>query len=134
MSSLLYLLTPWTTLALRLALAAIFFVHGPPKMKMNHQLAPKMGMTPEAVWSVGVAETVVAVSMLIGLLTQISAIAIVGLMLGAIYCKMMKWHVPFTAMDKTGWEFDLVILCAALVLITNGAGSISVDWSIFGIY
>ncbi len=134
MSSLLYLLTPWTILALRLALAAIFFVHGPPKMKMHREMGPKMGMTPETIWGVGLAETAIAISMVLGLFTQLGAVLIIVIMLGAIYSKIAKWHVPFTAMDKTGWEFDLTILCAALALVTMGGGSISIDWKIFGLY
>ena len=71
-------------------------------------------------------------SVLFGLLTQLGALAIAVVMAGALHYKINKWRMPFTAMDKTGWEFDLVLLASALLLIATGAGTISLDWMVFG--
>ena len=105
-------------IALRLALAAIFFVHGPPK------LSGKMGPFMAAV---GLAETVGAVSVFLGLFTQIGAILLGAIMVGATYKKISEWHIPFTAMDKTGWEFDVLILAACVLLLLVGPGAYSLD-------
>ncbi len=134
LSSLLYPLMPWAILALRIALAAIFFVHGPPKIQKSKEMAGDMGMTPGMVTLVGFLETLGAVSVLLGLFTQIGALALVVVMIGAIYCKSQKWHVPFSKMGAMGWEFDLIILCSAFTLATIGAGPLSVDWQILGGY
>ncbi len=134
LSSLLYPLMPWAMLALRIALAAVFFVHGPPKIQNSQQMAGGMGMSAGMVWLVGLLETLGAVSVLLGLFTQIGALALVVVMIGAIYCKIQKWHVPFSKTGTMGWEFDLVILTAAFVLATTGAGPLSVDWQILGGY
>ncbi len=48
-------------------------------------------------------------------------------MVGAIGMKMMKWGVPFGAMDKTGWEFDLILLAANIAIILGGDGSIGIQ-------
>ncbi len=130
----LYQLMPWSVLALRLALGAIFLVHGSPKMKNSQAMAGGMGMSASKVWLIGLIETLAAISMIAGLFTHIGAIAIMVIMIGALYYKIEKWHVPFTAMDKTGWEFDLIILAAAFAMATIGAGTLSVDWLILGMY
>jgi uncharacterized membrane protein YphA (DoxX/SURF4 family) len=35
--------------------------------------------------------------------------------------------IKFMAHDTTGWEFDFINLAAALALVLQGAGSISLD-------
>jgi uncharacterized membrane protein YphA (DoxX/SURF4 family) len=105
-------------LLLRLCVAVIFLVHGTSK------LDGKMG---SFMRFIGTAETLGAVAVLAGFLTQWAAIGLAIIMLGAIYKKIAEWHVPFTAMDKMGWEFDFMILGACAALMTLGAGAFSVD-------
>ena len=47
---------------------------------------------------------------------QVSAILLGIVMFGAIYYKIIRWHVPFSAHDKTGWEFDLILLTALVAI------------------
>jgi len=46
-------------------------------------------------------------------------------MLGAIRLKVTQMHKGFSGAD--GWEFEYVILAAALALVFTGAGRISLD-------
>lgn len=103
---------------LRLAIATIFLVHGPKK------LLGKMGLF---MTFIGAAETVGALAILVGFLTQLAALGLGIIMVGAIYKKIAEWHIPFTAKDKTGWEFDLMILGGCLVLMTLGSGLYGLD-------
>lgn len=105
-------------LALRLALAVIFLVHGIKK------LDGKMG---NFMRFIGIAETLGGVAVGVGFLTQWAAIGLAIIMVGAMYKKIVEWHVPFTTMEKMGWEFDLVILGACLALMTLGSGLYGVD-------
>ena len=125
-----YSLMPWTMLLLRVALGAIFLVHGMPKLKMAQKLAPMMEMSSGMLTLVGLIETVGAIAVLIGLFTPLGALGLAVIMVGALHYKINKWHVPFTAMEKMGWEFDLILLAAALLLMTTGAGPLSVDASL----
>lgn len=134
LSSFLYPLMPWSMLGLRFALAAIFYVHGQPKLKNPGAMAGGMGMTSNMVWMIGLVETVSAASVLLGMLTQLGALAMVTIMLGAMYYKTQKWNVPFSKMGAMGWEFDLMILAAAFLLATTGPGYLSIDWKLLGIY
>ena len=134
LNNFLYTMMPWSILFLRIALGAIFIVHGMPKLKNSATMAAGMGMTASMVWAVGLAETVGGISVLVGLLAHIGALAIAVVMGGALHYKINKWNVPFSAMDKMGWEFDLILLAAALAIATVGAGTLSLDWMVFGMY
>jgi len=61
-----------------------------------------------------------------GVYTQLSALILAIVMVGAIGMKMMKLGVPFAAMDKTGWEFDLILLFASIAILLGGGGSIGI--------
>lgn len=103
---------------LRLAIAVIFFVHGTAK------LDGKMG---NFMRFIGITETIGSIALLVGFLTQLAAIGLAIIMLGALYKKIFEWHVPFTAMDKMGWEFDVMILAGCIALMTLGSGAYGVD-------
>ena len=110
-------------LALRLAIGIIFLVHGPKKLG---NIASFMGC-------IGIAETLGALAMIFGFLTAWAALGLGIIMLGAMYKKIAEWKVPFTAMDKTGWEFDFMILAGCIALMILGAGTLSVDSIMLGI-
>lgn len=108
---------------LRLILGIIFVYHGLPKRK--HGLS-FMGF-------IGLAELIGGIALIAGFLTQLAALGIGIIMLGAIYKKKMEWKVPFSSMDKMGWEYDLLILGTCILLFIMGAGSIAVDPIWFGL-
>jgi putative oxidoreductase len=76
---------------------------------------------------IGICELLGGLAVLFGALTDYAAIGLALLMLGATFKKITEWKVPFTAMDKTGWEFDMVLLAMALCLLFVGPGHYSVD-------
>ena len=109
-------------LLLRLIIGAIFIIHGWSKIKAK---------TGKYWVLMGVAETLGGIASVLGFLTQFANIGFLIIMLSAIYMKKFKWNVKFVEQEKMGWEFDSIILAAAIILIILGAGSISLD-SIFG--
>ena len=111
-------------LVLRLVIAAIFLTHGP--KKIGGSMGSFMAF-------IGAAETAGGIAMVLGFLTQLAALGLGIVMLGAIWKKINEWHVPFTAMDKIGWEFDLMILAGCVVLLFMGGGFYGVDAAWFGI-
>ncbi len=127
-----YPLMSWALLALRISLAAMFYMHGLPKVRNSEKIAAHVSMPAQKIWITGVLELAGAASLLVGLLTQLGALAIIIVMAGGIYYKTQKWHVPFSSSEKIGWEMDLVILCAALVLGILGPGTLSLDWMMLG--
>ena len=113
--------------ALRLAVAIIFIYHAWPKLKNAKSMAQMMGMPAGAVFTLGLVEFVASIGLIAGLYTQLSALLLAFVMVGAIKMKKIKWHVPFAAMDKTGWEFDLILLAANIAILLGGGGTIGIQ-------
>lgn len=113
-------------LVLRLAVAAIFIYHALPKLKNSKMIAPMMGMPSGMIFLLGSVEFLSSVGLILGVRVQLAALLLSLVMVGAIYMKTMKWHVPFSAMDKMGWEFDLILLAANIFLLLNGGGMMGI--------
>jgi putative oxidoreductase len=115
-------------LALRIALAAVFFYHGYQKFGLWSAAPENMPANMVLLFrALAVIETVAAVGVLLGLFTRYFALALGIVMVGAIYFKMGLMGVGFSSVTGAGWEFDLVNLAGTLVLLFSGAGSISID-------
>ena len=120
-------------LALRLAIGAIFLAHGLPKRHVWKKAPPQTSAKMVAVMKIlSIAEPLGAVAVLAGFLTQLASVGLAIIMAGAIKMKITVWKMPFKADDKTGWELDLLLLCACLVLLTHGAGILSADFLLYG--
>ncbi len=114
-------------LVLRLAVAIIFIYHALPKLKNAKSMAQMVGMPAGMILMLGLVEFVASIGLIVGLYTQLAALLLAIVMVGAIGMKMMKWHVPFAAMDKTGWEFDLILLAANIAILFGGDGAIGIQ-------
>ncbi len=120
-------------LALRVTVAAIFWVHGRSKAGMwkaqpSQQLpAPMLNL----MRTLSVAEPLGALAMLTGVLSQLAAIGFMLVMAGAMFLKIRVWKTPFFAHEKSGWEFDLILLAAAFVLLILGPGAYSLQALLF---
>ena len=118
---------------LRLFLGFVFFYHSIPKLKMPKQMAKAMGSSASRLVILGLVEFFSALALIFGIYAEIGALLVGTVMIGALYHKIFVWKAPFSAMDKTGWEFDLILLGAAVAILTLGAGAISLD-AVLGIY
>lgn len=108
---------------LRLALGIIFLYHGFGKWPMWKKGAqmPMLGM----MRLLAIVEPLAGLALIFGIFTQLSALVIGIIMLGALWFKISAWKTPFSAMDKMGWEFDLINLAGALAILALGAGNIA---------
>lgn len=119
-------LTQYSDLALlilRLTVAIIFVYHALPKLKNSQGMASGMGWPVGAVLALGAVELLTAIGLVLGFYIQVAALLLSVIMLGAILMKIVRWKVPFAAMDKTGWEFDLILLAANIVILVTGGGA-----------
>src|SRR3989344_2149286 len=102
----LYQFNDWGLLALRVAVGVIFLYHGIQKRAM-WKMQPSEQM-PASMLSLlkflSVVEPLGGLAVLFGFLTQLAVAGLGFIMVGAIWMKITKWHVPFAAQDKTGWE------------------------------
>jgi len=114
-------------LVLRLVIAAIFIYHAMPKLKGAKMMSQAMGMPAGMIFMLGGIEFLSSLGMIFGVYVQVAAFLLAMVMIGAIYFKTAKWHIPFGAMDKTGWEFDLILLAANIILLVNGGGALGIQ-------
>ena len=113
-------------LLLRIAIAIVFLYHGLPKLSKSKAMSQMMGMPAGMIFMFGIFEVLASLGIALGIYTQLSALVLAIVMVGAIGMKMMKWNVPFAAMDKTGWEFDFILLFASISVLLGGGGSLGI--------
>lgn len=101
----------WGMWFLQFVVGVVFLYHGWPKMK-NVKKFFGIGGTFH-----GLVEVIAALALLSGWYVREAGLALALIMLGAIYMKKFKWHTPFSSMNAMGWEYDLVLLGAALYFL-----------------
>lgn len=119
----------WGLFVLRVVVGLVFLPHGLSKLKNPKSFAQGMGWGVAAGAFLGFIETVSALFMIFGLLTQLAALLLAVVMIGAIYHKTVKWHKKFTG--DGGWELDLALLGANIALVLGGAGVWALDRIVF---
>ena len=129
----------WGLLILRLGVGTIMLVHGWPKLNPNSPMKGTAGLAAGLkqmgvplptffAWVVALLETVGAVLLMLGLGTRILAIGFAIDMLVAIVKARRPMGASFGPSDgNIGWEFEFILLAAALALLFTGAGRIALD-------
>jgi putative oxidoreductase len=118
---------------LRFVLGAVFIVHGLSKRGTWHE-RPSAKMSARFIGvfrALSILEPLGGIAVIFGFLTVPAAVGMAAVMVGAIRYKLLVWEVPFVAYDKTGWEVDMLVLAAAVVLVFFGAGAFSLDRLLF---
>ena len=114
-------------LFIRIAISSSFLARGTQKFKMwktspSEQMPKKMLNIMKIL---SIVEPLGAVALMTGFLTQIAALGLAVIIIGAIYFKIKIWKKKFT--EPGGWELDLIILSGLLLLLIVGAGSYALD-------
>lgn len=128
----------WGPLILRVALGITFLPHGWLKLNPSGPMKGPAGFAGFLkqlgvpiplffAWVVALLETVGAVLLILGFATRILAIGMVIDMFVAIWLVKRKMQKVGFMDPKGGWEFEFVLLAAALALVFTGAGSIGFD-------
>ena len=112
-------------MGLRASLGVIFIVHGFGKFG-NPGFGgwiTSMGIPAEMQIPIALAEFVPGIFLIIGVLTRISGAILSIVMLGAIF--LVKGASSLTG--DSGYEFDLILLAASLLVIVSGPGKVSIS-------
>ena len=122
----LFIFSDWSILILRIILGLVLLAHGWPKIKNlsgNAQNFAGMGFKPARFWGTiaAVVEFFGGLFLIIGLLTQLVALLVAIQFVVAILKVKGKQGLV------NGYELDLLILGAALLLVTVGGGFYSLD-------
>lgn len=127
----LFIFSDWGILVLRVVLGLILVFHGWPKIKNIKGTVEWMSQTfkPSLFWATAVSlvEFVGGLMLIFGFLTQPIAL-LVAIQFSVIILKVNR-QKGFVG----GYEFDLLILAAALALVTLGSGTYALD-DYFGLW
>jgi putative oxidoreductase len=88
-------------LLLRLMVAAVFFTSGLSDLKDPVGRSKSIGASPAATRFLGSAEVLGSLGVALGILTQLAAIGLILIMLGAIQKKIFVWKSGFRASAGT---------------------------------
>ena len=111
-----YSYSGWGTVVLYVVVGAIFVVHGITKMRKPAAIAKAAwGGNTMAGFLHGLVEVLAGLGVMLGMFGPWAALAMVVIMAGALYFKIVKWHLSFTG--NNGWEFDLLLLAGALTIL-----------------
>jgi putative oxidoreductase len=109
-------------LCLRLLVAAVFFESGRRHASDPVGRAASIGLSPGVTRILGWAEMAAALGVALGIFTQVAALVLMLVMLGAIQKKVFVWRTGFWGEQSYGWHYDLTFLIANLVILTTGGG------------
>ncbi len=109
-------------LCLRLLVAAVFFESGRRHASDPVARAASIGLSPGLTRMLGWAEMIAALGLALGVLTQMAALILMLVMLGAIQKKVFVWRTGFWGENTYGWHYDLTFLIANLVILTTAGG------------
>ncbi len=112
-----------TNFGLRASVGVIFLAHGLGKLDPQFIgfLTGQLGFAPEMQIPIALAEIIPGILLITGILTRVSASMLCVIMLGAIFYVKKATNL----IGQGGYEFDLILLAASLVIITAGPGKIS---------
>jgi putative oxidoreductase len=114
-------LTDLGILLLRLMVGLVFISSGYSHLKDPAARAKSIGMNKGFTIFLGVGEVAGALGVTFGVLTQLAALGLILIMLGAIEKKMFVWHTGFWGEKASGWHYDLMLVLMNLVIaFTNG--------------
>jgi putative oxidoreductase len=113
--------TDLSLLLLRLMIAAVFVTSGWRHVTDPKGRAQSIGLTTGFTMFIGAAELAGGLGVAFGVLTQLAAIGLILIMLGAIHRKIFVWHTGFWGEKASGWHYDLMLVLMNLVVAcTNG--------------
>ncbi len=76
----------------------------------------------------------VSIGVALGVLTQLAAIGLILIMLGAIQKKIFVWKTGFWGERTYGWHYDLMLVVMNLVIVMTGGGKlVLLSWDQTGV-
>ena len=116
-------LTDLGLLLLRLMVGIVFITSGSSDLRNPEERSKSIGMSKGFTIVLGVAEVAGSLGVMLGVLTQVAALGLVLVMLGAIQRKIFVWHIGFWGEKASGWRYDLIFVVMNLVILFTGGGN-----------
>jgi putative oxidoreductase len=134
----------WTLTIIRIVLGVVFFAHGAQKLlgwfggsglnETIRTMHEALGLPPLLAFAAVATEFFGGLGLIVGLLSRLAAVGIAVTMLFAIVMVhgrnglFMDW---FGARKNHGYEFHLLAIALAVMLVAKGSGALSLDRMFF---
>jgi putative oxidoreductase len=109
-------------LFMRLLVGLVFITSGWRHAKDPVTRGKSIGLSPGLARFLGLAELAGGLGVAVGVLTQLAALGLILIMLGAIQKKIFVWHTGFWGKHNDGWNYELLFVAMNLVVATTGGG------------
>jgi putative oxidoreductase len=109
-------------LLLRLMVAVVFLASGWSHVTKADERSKSIGMSKTFTMFLGTAEIAGNLGVAFGVLTQLAAIGLILIMLGAIEKKIFVWKTGFWGEKTYGWHYDLMLMIMCLVILFSDGG------------
>ena len=109
-------------LLLRVMVGIVFITSGWNHVTKSEERSKSIGMSKGFTLVLGVGELAAGFGVTLGVFTQIAAMLLILVMLGAIHKKIFVWHTGFWGEKASGWHYDLMFVVMNLVILTTGGG------------
>ena len=110
-------------LLLRLMVSIIFLPSGWSHLTKAEERSKSIGMSKGFTVFLGIAELAGILGVMFGVLTQLAAIGLILVMLGAIQKKIFVWRSGFWGEKAEGWHYDLMLVVMSLVIVFTAGGN-----------
>lgn len=119
-------------LLLRLMVALIFIISGWNSLKDPEARSKSIEMSKGFTIFLGWAEALGGLGLMFGVLTQVAALGLIVILLGAIERKIFAWHIGFFGGNGYGWDYEsMLILMNLTIVATNGGAFTWTKWDLF---
>ena len=115
--------TDTSLLLLRLMVGLVFVTSGYSHVKNPEARAKSIEMSKGFTIFLGIVEVAGGLGVAAGVLTQVAAMGLILIMLGAIYKKIVAWHTGFWGEKSSGWHYDLMFVLMNLVITCTNGGA-----------
>ena len=109
-------------LLLRIMVGIVFVTSGWNHVSKPEERSKSIGLSKGLTIVVGAVELLGGLGVAFGVLTQLAAIGLIVIMLGAIQKKIFVWHTGFWGEKASGWHYDLMFVIMNLLILFTGGG------------
>lgn len=107
---------------LRLMAGLVFAGSGYNDLKDPSGRGQGLGLPKGLMLFLGTAELLGGIAVIVGFLSQLAAIGLILVMLGALQKKIFVWKTGFWGKDGLGWNYELILISMLLVVLCTGGG------------
>ena len=112
---------PVGLLLLRLIVGIVFIDSGWNDLRSPRERAQSIGKSKNFTIFLGTAEVLGGAGVVLGIWSQLAALGLILVSMGAIYEKIFVWHTGFWGEKTYGWHYDVMFIVMNLVIVlTNG--------------